>query len=155
MFHAANILDQEHVSEQLVGRMLATVLRMMDRYVPGFMSVIFANESPKEAIHALRRRERPGRVGPATCGVRRWSLGVRPPRDRRRRALTTCTRRSPIARTPRTARPACRTGCPWPIVFPRIRRQGCRRDALVGWSVEVVGSKWRPFDDVACQKNMA
>ncbi len=49
-FHASNILDNENVSDQLVGRMLATSLHMMDRYLPGFMSIIFANESPKEAI---------------------------------------------------------------------------------------------------------
>ena len=49
-FHASNVIDGEAISDLLIGRLFATTLAMLDRYVPAFMSVIYANDPPDDAV---------------------------------------------------------------------------------------------------------
>lgn len=45
--------DGIQLNEQLIGQAVAVNCRMMDRYLPGLMAVVFSNESPEEAIHGV------------------------------------------------------------------------------------------------------
>ena len=60
-FQATQILIGESVGEEVIGRMISTTLNMLDMYLPAFLSVIYANELPKDAI---------GRVEAVFCGIR-------------------------------------------------------------------------------------
>lgn len=53
-FHIANVTDGERLSDQLVSRLIATTLAMLDRYMPAILSVIYGNEN---ADAAIRRAE--------------------------------------------------------------------------------------------------
>jgi hypothetical protein len=58
-FQVSEILIGELVGEEVIDRMIRTTLNMLDMYLPAFLSVIYANELPKDAI---------GRVEAVFCG---------------------------------------------------------------------------------------
>ena len=48
--HVSHMLNDERFEEQILDRMVYGSLNTMDIYLPAFLSVIYANEIPKEAI---------------------------------------------------------------------------------------------------------
>jgi hypothetical protein len=53
-FYAANLISNGRLSDEVIQRMIKTTVVMLDRYLPAFMSVIYGNEPPDDAI---RREE--------------------------------------------------------------------------------------------------
>jgi hypothetical protein len=53
-FYAAHLISDETLSDEVIERMIKTTVVMLDRYLPAFMSVIYGNEPPEDAI---RREE--------------------------------------------------------------------------------------------------
>ena len=49
-FQTVQILIGQTVGEEVIDRMISTTLNMLDMYLPAFLSVIHANELPKDAI---------------------------------------------------------------------------------------------------------
>jgi hypothetical protein len=49
-FHASQILVYDSVGEDVIDRLIYTTMAMLDRYLPAFLSVIYGNEDPKDAI---------------------------------------------------------------------------------------------------------
>ena len=49
-FQMAQILTSDAVGEDVIDRMIGTTLNMLDMYLPAFLSVIYANELPKDAV---------------------------------------------------------------------------------------------------------
>ena len=49
-FQLAQILTFDTVGEQVIDRMISTAINMLDMYLPAFLSVIYANELPKDAV---------------------------------------------------------------------------------------------------------
>jgi hypothetical protein len=47
---ANHILENGSLSDEVIHRLIGTTLAMLDRYVPAFLSVIYGNELPKDAI---------------------------------------------------------------------------------------------------------
>jgi hypothetical protein len=52
-FQAAQILVYESVGEEVIDRMIGTAISMLDMYLPSFLSVIYANELPQDAIRRV------------------------------------------------------------------------------------------------------
>jgi len=52
-FHVAQILVYESVGEEVIDRMIGTAINMLDMYLPAFLSVIYANELPLDAIRRV------------------------------------------------------------------------------------------------------
>jgi len=46
----AQILTFDTVGEDVIDRMISTAINMLDMYLPAFLSVIYANELPKDAV---------------------------------------------------------------------------------------------------------
>jgi hypothetical protein len=59
-FQSVQIMTGDTVGEEVIDRMISTTLNMLDMYLPAFLSVIYANELPKDAI---------GRVEAAFSGI--------------------------------------------------------------------------------------
>ncbi len=49
-FQMAQILTFDTVGEDAIDRMIGTAINMLDIYLPAFLSVIYANELPKDAV---------------------------------------------------------------------------------------------------------
>ena len=49
-FHASQVLVDDAVVEDVIDRLIYTTMAMLDQYVPAFLSVIYGNEEPKDAI---------------------------------------------------------------------------------------------------------
>jgi hypothetical protein len=49
-FQVSQILVDEAVGQAVIDRMIGTTVNMLDTYLPALLSVIYANESPKEAV---------------------------------------------------------------------------------------------------------
>jgi hypothetical protein len=49
-FQVSQILVDDAVGQDVIERMIGTAVNMLDTYLPALLSVIYANESPKEAI---------------------------------------------------------------------------------------------------------
>ncbi len=49
-FQMAQILTFDAVGEDVIDRMIGTAINMLDMYLPAFLSVIYANELPKDAV---------------------------------------------------------------------------------------------------------
>ena len=49
-FQAAQIMTDNTVGEEVIDRLIGTTIAMLDRYLPAFLSVIYGNELPKDAI---------------------------------------------------------------------------------------------------------
>ena len=58
-FQLAQILTFDTVGEEVIDRMIGTTLNMLDMYLPAFLSVIYANELPKDAIGRVEAAFRP------------------------------------------------------------------------------------------------
>jgi len=54
-FYVAHLISNGKLSDEVIERMIKTTLVMLNHYLPAFMSVIYGNELPEEAI---RREER-------------------------------------------------------------------------------------------------
>jgi len=52
-FQVSQILDGDAVGEAVIDRMIGTAVNMLDTYLPAFMSVVYANEEPGEAIRRV------------------------------------------------------------------------------------------------------
>jgi hypothetical protein len=52
-FHVAQILVYDSVGEGVIDRMIGTAISMLDMYLPAFLSVIYANEFPLDAIRRV------------------------------------------------------------------------------------------------------
>jgi hypothetical protein len=63
-FQASQILLDEAVGEAVIDRLISTTINMLDLYLPAFLSVIYANEAPRDAI---RRVEAAGFTGEETA----------------------------------------------------------------------------------------
>ncbi|NLY01882.1 MAG: YbjN domain-containing protein [Rhodopirellula sp.] len=64
-FQASQILTDETVGEAVIDRLISTTMSMLDMYLPAFLSVIYGNELPKDAIRCVEaagcgRRESEG-----------------------------------------------------------------------------------------------
>lgn len=60
-FQASQILAAEtEVTQLIINRMISTAVSMVDMYFPAFMSVIYANETPADAIRQVEIGHRPG-----------------------------------------------------------------------------------------------
>ena len=49
-FQVSQILVDDAVGQDVTDRMIGTTVNMLDTYLPALLSVIYANELPKEAI---------------------------------------------------------------------------------------------------------
>lgn len=49
-FQACQLLADDHLDDEVIGRMMGTTLAILDMYLPAIMSVIFGNETPEDAI---------------------------------------------------------------------------------------------------------
>lgn len=58
-FQIAQILIGESVGEEVIDRLISTTLNMLDMYLPAFLSVVYANELPKDAIGRIEAAFRP------------------------------------------------------------------------------------------------
>jgi hypothetical protein len=52
-FHASQILAEDTVDKTVIDRLIGTTMAMLDRYLPAFLSVIYGNESPKDAVRCV------------------------------------------------------------------------------------------------------
>jgi hypothetical protein len=49
-FQASQILTEEGLDDEVIDRMMATTMSMLDLYLPAVLSVIYGNELPEDAI---------------------------------------------------------------------------------------------------------
>jgi hypothetical protein len=49
-FQASQVLTGDTLGEDVIDRLITTTLAMLDMYLPAFLSVIYGNELPKDAI---------------------------------------------------------------------------------------------------------
>jgi hypothetical protein len=49
-FHLGNVFPPGGFDDDIVRRLIGTTIHVMDRYFPAFMSIIYANELPQDAI---------------------------------------------------------------------------------------------------------
>ena len=52
-FQVSQILDCDAVGEAVIDRMIGTAINMLDTYLPAFMSVVYGNESPGDAVRRV------------------------------------------------------------------------------------------------------
>jgi len=52
-FQVSQILDGDAVGEAAIDRMIGTAVNMLDTYLPAFMSVVYGNEEPGDAIRRV------------------------------------------------------------------------------------------------------
>lgn len=52
-FQASQALLSESVGESVIDRLITTTMAMLDMYLPAFLSVIYGNELPKDAIRCV------------------------------------------------------------------------------------------------------
>lgn len=50
LFHASQILVGETLSKDVIDRLIGTTMHMLDMYLPAFLSVIYGNELPEDAV---------------------------------------------------------------------------------------------------------
>jgi hypothetical protein len=55
-FQVAQILVDEAVGQAVIDRMISTTVNMLDTYLPALLSVIYANDLPKEAVARVEAR---------------------------------------------------------------------------------------------------
>ena len=64
-FQASQVLTDDTVGETVIDRLIGTTVAMLDMYLPAFLSVMYGNELPKDAIRCVEagrfgRRETEG-----------------------------------------------------------------------------------------------
>lgn len=52
-FQLSQVLSDDAVGKEVIDRMMATAIYMLDMYLPAFLSVIYGNELPKDAIRCV------------------------------------------------------------------------------------------------------
>ncbi len=52
-FQVSQILDGEAVGGAVIDRMIGTAVNMLDVYLPAFMSVVYGNEEPGDAVRRM------------------------------------------------------------------------------------------------------
>ena len=57
-FQIAHVLAGDVLEDSVIARLFATSLAMLDRYLPAFLSVVYGNELPEEAIQVVEQPER-------------------------------------------------------------------------------------------------
>jgi hypothetical protein len=60
-FQASQVMIDDTVGERVIDRLISTTVAMLDMYLPAFLSVIYGNELPKDAIRCVEAN----RCGPA------------------------------------------------------------------------------------------
>lgn len=65
LFHASQILVDETLCKEAIDRLIGTTMHMLDMYLPAFLSVIYGNEMPEDAIRHVE----------ASCSVTRGADG--------------------------------------------------------------------------------
>ena len=49
-FQASQILAEERLEDEVIGRLMGTTMTMLEIYLPAVMSVIYGNETPEDAV---------------------------------------------------------------------------------------------------------
>jgi hypothetical protein len=57
-FQAAHIVSDDQLEDEVIGRLMATTIAMLDLYVPAILSVIYGNELPKDAVSQVEAHNR-------------------------------------------------------------------------------------------------
>jgi hypothetical protein len=52
-FQVSQVLTSEAVGEEVIDRMISAAIHVLDMYLPAFLSVVYANELPKDAIRRV------------------------------------------------------------------------------------------------------
>jgi hypothetical protein len=65
-FHAAHIMTYDSLEGETIQRLMGTTIAMLNMYLPAFLSVVYGNELPKDAI---RHVEPPRRAPEADSGA--------------------------------------------------------------------------------------
>ena len=52
-FQIAQMMTYDTVGEEVIDRMIGAAINMLDMYLPAFLSVIYANEAPRDAIERI------------------------------------------------------------------------------------------------------
>jgi hypothetical protein len=55
-FQASQIVVGDTVGESVIDRLIRTTIDMLDMYLPAFLSVVYGNELPKDAILQVESR---------------------------------------------------------------------------------------------------
>lgn len=50
--------DEDEVDESVIGRLVNLGFAMIDRYAPGILSVLYANDDPEKAIERVENRDK-------------------------------------------------------------------------------------------------
>lgn len=64
-FQAAQILSDDNLDDNIIGRVMGTTIAMLDMYLPAVLSVIYGNELPEDAIRCVEA----GRSGGSSDGA--------------------------------------------------------------------------------------
>jgi hypothetical protein len=60
-FQASQVLVYDAVGEEVIDRLIVTTMAMLDMYLPAFLSVVYGNEEPKDAVRYVEAGQcRPG-----------------------------------------------------------------------------------------------
>jgi hypothetical protein len=49
-FQVAQILTEDRLEDEVIGRLMGTTVAMLDMYLPAVLSVVYGNETPQDAI---------------------------------------------------------------------------------------------------------
>ncbi len=49
-FQAAQILTEDNLEDEMIQRLMGTTIAMLNTYLPALLSVIYGNESPRDAV---------------------------------------------------------------------------------------------------------
>jgi hypothetical protein len=52
-FQASQVLTSDSVGETVIDRLITTTMAMLDMYLPAFLSIIYGNELPQDAIRCV------------------------------------------------------------------------------------------------------
>ena len=55
-FQVAQLLPYDSLEDQTIQRLMGTTMAMLNQYLPAFLSVIYGNELPKDAIRQVEPR---------------------------------------------------------------------------------------------------
>jgi hypothetical protein len=66
-FQAAQLLPYDSLEDHTIERLIGTTMAMLNMYLPAFLSVIYGNEVPQDAIRQVEPRGR----GPDSADTRR------------------------------------------------------------------------------------
>lgn len=58
-FQAHQIISDDHLEDEVIGRLISTTVAMLDLYLPAVLSVVYGNETPKDAVAFVEAANRP------------------------------------------------------------------------------------------------